>query len=155
MADADAALVIDICRRLDGIALAIELAAGASTSSGCAASPSVSTTASACSPQGRRTALPRHKTLGATIDWSYELLSEAEQTVFARLGTMAGSFSLDSAAAVAAGDGIDEDDAIEAVASLVGEVDGRGGGRADGDDLPAPRHDARLRPAEARGGRRA
>lgn len=121
MADADTALVIDICRRLDGIALAIELAAGRAGVFGLRGLAEHLDDRFRLLTEGRRTALPRHKTLGATIDWSYELLSGTEQTVFARLGTMAGSFSLASAAAVAAGDGIDEDEAVEAVAGLVGK----------------------------------
>lgn len=118
--DADTALVIDVCRRLDGIALAIELAAGRVDFFGLRGLAEHLDDRFRLLTQGRRTALPRHKTLGATVDWSYELLSEVEQKVFARLGTMAGSFSLDSAAAVA-GEGIDEAGAIEAVASLVGK----------------------------------
>jgi predicted ATPase/DNA-binding winged helix-turn-helix (wHTH) protein len=121
MDDADTALVIDICRRLDGIALAIELAAGRVGVFGLRGLAEHLDDRFRLLTQGRRTALPRHKTLGATIDWSYELLSGVEQKVFERLGTMAGSFSLDSAAAVAAGEGIDKADAIEAVASLVGK----------------------------------
>jgi len=121
MDDADTALVIDICRRLDGVALAIELAAGRVNAFGLRGLAEHLDDRFRLLTEGRRTALPRHKTLGATIDWSYELLSPVEQKVFARLGTMAGSFSLDSAATVAAGDGIDEADAIEAVASLVGK----------------------------------
>jgi predicted ATPase/DNA-binding winged helix-turn-helix (wHTH) protein len=121
MDDADTALVVDVCRRLDGIALAIELAAGRVDFFGLRGLAEHLDDRFRLLTQGRRTALPRHKTLGATVDWSYELLSAAEQRVFARLGTMAGSFSLDSAAAVAAGEGIDEADAIEAVASLVGK----------------------------------
>jgi predicted ATPase len=69
--------------------------------------------------QGRRTALPRHKTLSATIDWSYELLTETERTVFSRLGVLAGSFTMASAAAIAGGDEVDQGEAVEAVASLV------------------------------------
>jgi predicted ATPase/DNA-binding winged helix-turn-helix (wHTH) protein len=121
MDDADTALVIDICRRLDGVALAIELAAGRVSAFGLRGLASHLDDRFRVLTEGRRTALPRHKTLGATIDWSYGLLSEVEQRVFARLGTMAGSFALDSAAAVAGGDGIGEADAIEAVASLVGK----------------------------------
>jgi predicted ATPase/DNA-binding winged helix-turn-helix (wHTH) protein len=121
LTDVDTALVIEICRRLDGIALAIELAAGRVGAFGLRGLAEHLDDRFRLLTEGRRTALPRHKTLGATVDWSYELLSGPEQRVFVRLGTMAGRFSLDSAAAVASGDGIDEADAIEAVASLVGK----------------------------------
>jgi predicted ATPase/DNA-binding winged helix-turn-helix (wHTH) protein len=117
--DAGTALAIDICRRLDGIALAIELAAGRVAALGLRGLAEHLDDRFRLLTQGRRTALPRHKTLSATVDWSYELLTEAERTVFGRLGVMAGGFTLASAAAVAGGEGIDEADAIEAVASLV------------------------------------
>src|SRR5262249_59755664 len=63
--------------------------------------------------------LERHQTLRAAIDWSYELLTEAERAVFARLSVCVGGFDLDAVAALAAGIGIDEFDAFEILASLV------------------------------------
>lgn len=93
MDDADTALVIDICRRLNGVALAIELAAGRVNAFGLRGLAGHVDDRFRLLTEGRRTALPRHKTLGATIDWSYGLLSPVEQKVFARLGTMADKFT--------------------------------------------------------------
>ena len=62
--------------------------------------------------------LPRQKTLGALIDWSYDLLTPQEQMLFNRVGIFAGGFSLDAATAVCTGDGIDELDALDLLSSL-------------------------------------
>ncbi len=121
MEDADVALVVEICRRLDGIALAIELAAGRVSVFGLVGLAARLDDRFRLLTEGRRTALPRHKTLGATLDWSYGLLAPSEQAVFARLGILAGSFPLDTGVAIGAGDGIDAADAVEALASLVGK----------------------------------
>ncbi|MDQ6825208.1 MAG: hypothetical protein M3007_07085, partial [Candidatus Eremiobacteraeota bacterium] len=67
---------------------------------------------------GSRTALPRQKTLAALIDWSYDLLSPQERTLFNRLAVFAGSITFDSATAVCGGDGIDEIDVLDLTASL-------------------------------------
>jgi predicted ATPase len=102
LTDADAPIVAEICRRLDGIALAVELAAARVGVHG------VQGTASLLDKQfrllwhGRRTALPRHQTLSATLDWSYNLLSETEQVVLRRLAVFVGSFSLQAALDVVA-----------------------------------------------------
>ncbi len=119
LADADVALVIDICRRLDGIALAIELAAGRIEVFGLRGLAERLDDRFRLLSQGRRTALPRHKTLGATIDWSYELLSEDERIVFRRLGILAGAFTLESAVAIATDGVLDEAAAVDAAANLV------------------------------------
>src|SRR6185436_3618146 len=68
---------------------------------------------------GRRTAVERHQTLRATVDWSYSMLDERDRTVFDRLGVFAGSFSGDAAAAVASGDGIERFDVLDALSDLV------------------------------------
>ena len=79
---------------------------------------------------GRRTALPRHQTLRATLDWSYELLTEPERVVLRRLAIFAGTFSLEAAGAVAASSEIAPSDVVDGVSSLVAkslvaaEVDG-------------------------------
>ena len=67
---------------------------------------------------GSRTALPRQKTLTATIDWSYDLLTPQEQLLFARLGVFAGGFGLDAATKVCGGDGVDEIDIFDLLTSL-------------------------------------
>ncbi|MGC1380612.1 MAG: TIR domain-containing protein [Candidatus Baltobacteraceae bacterium] len=115
--DEDASAVANICRRLDGIALAIELAA--------ARVRLLSVDAIAMSLDerfqvltgGARTALPRQKTLRATIDWSYESLSKLERVLFRRLSVFAGSFSLELATAVCADD--EDAAALDSLASLV------------------------------------
>jgi predicted ATPase len=102
LTDADAPLVSEICGRLDGIALAIELAAS------CVSVHGVRGTAALLDRQfrlhwrGRRTALPRHQTLGATLDWSYNLLSPTEQLVLRRVAVFVAGFSLDAALDVVA-----------------------------------------------------
>ena len=68
---------------------------------------------------GRRTALPRHQTLAATLDWSYDALPESEQAALRRLSVFAGGFTLDGAQAVATDDLVAPDDIVEIVASLV------------------------------------
>jgi predicted ATPase/class 3 adenylate cyclase len=118
LTDDSAAVVADICRRLDGIPLAIELAAAR------VKVLSVRNVASRLDERfkiltgGNRTALPRQKTLGALIDWSYGLLDAREQTLFNRLGIFAGGFSLEAAGAVCRDDDTDESDVLELLSSL-------------------------------------
>src|SRR5439155_8866524 len=68
---------------------------------------------------GRRTALPRHQALRATLDWSYELLAEPERVILRRLSVFAGPFSLEAAAAVAASPELAAPDVIEGLLGLV------------------------------------
>src|SRR5580700_9279871 len=96
-----AAAIAAICRRLDGIALAIELAAARAAALGVEGVATHLDDRFHLLIGGRRTALPRHQTLRSTLDWSYELLSEAERVVFCRLSIFAGSFALAEATAVA------------------------------------------------------
>src|SRR4029077_1416737 len=70
---------------------------------------------------GHRTALPRHQTLQATLDWSFELLSETERAVLRRLSVFAGSFTLEAATAVAAEPTTSTSDVVDSVANLVGK----------------------------------
>jgi non-specific serine/threonine protein kinase len=115
----NAKIVAKVCRRLDGIALAIELAAARIKML------SVNALADGLNARfdivtgGSRTALPRQKTLRAMIDWSYDLLSEHERGFFRRLAIFAGSFTLEAATAVCAGDGASEADVLNLIASLV------------------------------------
>ena len=101
--DADAPVVAEICRRLDGIALAIELAAG------CTGAFAIRELAERLDDRfsllrrGRRTALARHQTLGATLDWSYQLLPADERDLLQRLAVFVGDFSLTAALAVVGG----------------------------------------------------
>jgi predicted ATPase/DNA-binding winged helix-turn-helix (wHTH) protein len=106
--DADAPIVGELCRKLDGIALAIELAAGRANAY------SVQETVAQLNDrfrllwEGRRTALPRHQTMHATIEWSYDLLSADERMALCRLSVFAGTFTLEAARAVATGADLDE-----------------------------------------------
>ena len=100
LTDADAPMVADLCRRLDGIPLAIELAAGRVDAFGLRGLSERLDDRFRLLTGGRRTALPRHQTLGATLDWSYEILPEKERTVLRQLGVFPGDFSLEAAAAV-------------------------------------------------------
>ncbi|MGB6518855.1 MAG: adenylate/guanylate cyclase domain-containing protein, partial [Candidatus Cybelea sp.] len=119
LTDANAPVVSEICRRLDGIPLAIELAAAR---------------VKVLSPKqlrdhlderfqvltgGDRSALPRHQTMRALIDWSYELLEERERVLFWRLGIFINGFTLEGAGAVGSGDDLDELDVFDVLASLV------------------------------------
>jgi len=94
------ALAAAICRRLDGIPLAIEFAAARATTLGLEAVLSRLDERFKLLTIGRRTALPRHQTLRATLDWSYELLPEPEQTLLRFLGIFMAGFSLAAASAV-------------------------------------------------------
>lgn len=103
VSDADAHLVVDICRRLDGIPLALELAAARVEAFGLQGLATQISGHLEMLAGGRRTALPRHQTIIATLDWSYALLAPAERTVLARLSVFRGPFSIDDAAFVASG----------------------------------------------------
>lgn len=119
LVDENAPVVADICRRLDGIPLAIELAASRIR---------------ILSPRqlrerlderfrvltgGSRDVLPRQQTLRALIDWSHDLLDERERVLFRRLGIFVNGFSLEGAAAVGASEGFDEIDVFDVLSSLV------------------------------------
>lgn len=93
--DDEAPVVADICRQLDGIALAIELAAGRVEAFGTRGIAELLNDRFRLLTGGRRTAFPRHQTLAATLDWSYEALSELEQVLLRRLAVFAGEFTLD------------------------------------------------------------
>ena len=117
--DADAPVVAEICRRLDGIALAIELAAGRIDVLGLQGLAARLDDRFRLLTRGRRTALPRHQTLSATLDWSYELLSDSERVVLRRLAVFAGSFTLPAASTVASSGELAASDVADSVANLV------------------------------------
>jgi predicted ATPase/TolB-like protein/cytochrome c-type biogenesis protein CcmH/NrfG len=108
-----------ICRRLGGIPLAIELAAARGAVLGLADLASRLDDRFHLLTSGHRTAPPRHQTLRATLDWSYELLPEPERMVLRRLAVFTGSLGLKAAAAVAASAEIVPSDVIDCVANLV------------------------------------
>jgi predicted ATPase/DNA-binding winged helix-turn-helix (wHTH) protein len=109
LTDADAAAVVEICTRLDGIALAIELAAGRVDTLGIRGLAASLKDSFLAITRGRRTALARHQTMRATLDWSFTVLPEAEQSLFRRLAIFNGGFSLRAARAVSG-----EDDTLHA-----------------------------------------
>lgn len=118
LSDANVAAVASICSRLDGIALAIEFAAARVGAYGIEGIASLLDTRFGLDWRGKRTALPRHQTLHATLDWSHDLLSASEQAVLRRLSSFVGSFSLEAAQAVAS-EGLDEDQVVMHVGDLV------------------------------------
>jgi len=119
LSDIDAPIVARSCRRLDGIALAIELAASRVGSLGIRGVAELLDNRFGLLWQGRRTALPRHETLNAMLDWSYSLLSEREKVVLCRLSVFVGGFTLQAAGSVASETDAEEAEVIDAVASLV------------------------------------
>jgi predicted ATPase/DNA-binding winged helix-turn-helix (wHTH) protein len=116
--DADVPIVADICRRLDGLPLAIELAAARVDLFGIRGLAARLDDRLGLLTRGRRTAVPRHQTLRATLDWSYEILSHLEQTVLRRLAVFAGTFDMRSATAVAVGEEITSADVIDILTNL-------------------------------------
>ena len=115
-----AAATVAICRRLDGIPLAIELAATRIVGFGVDGVAARLDDRFRLLTGGRRT-LPRHQTMRATLDWSYELLSESERVVLRRVGVFVGAFTLDAASAVAADADLPASEVPDAVADLVGK----------------------------------
>jgi predicted ATPase/class 3 adenylate cyclase/DNA-binding CsgD family transcriptional regulator len=119
--DANAAAVAAICVRLDGIPLALELAAARLGSLSASEISARLDQRFRLLTTGNRTALPRHQTLRALIDWSYDLLSFEERSVFDRLSVFAGGWTLDAAEAVASGGDIADWQVLDLVAALVGK----------------------------------
>ena len=132
MGDAGLRATAEVCRRLDGIPLAIELAAARVAAMNPAEIAELLDQRFRLLSAGRRAAVDRHQTLLATVEWSYALLSPVEQLVFDRLCVFAGSFDAQAARAVVAGDGVDGFDVVTTLAGLVGksmlEVDQTGSG---------------------------
>ena len=102
LSDADAQVVTQICWKLDGLPLAIEFASARAETLGVRAIAARIDNSLQLLTGGLRTALPRHQTMSATLDWSYGLLSEIERSVFRRLAIFEGDFSLQSAGEVVA-----------------------------------------------------
>lgn len=119
LSEEDAPLVADICRRLDGIALAIELAAGRVNAYGIAGTASLLDSRFSLLWRGRRTAVPRHHTLSAALAWSYDLLPPTESATLRGLSAFVGPFTLEAALAVASCQGIGEAEAAEAISNLL------------------------------------
>jgi predicted ATPase len=119
LTDENEAIVASICQRLDGIPFAIELAAARLRVLSLQQLNDRLHERFQLLTGGDRLSLPRHQTMRALIDWSYDLLDAEEQLLFARLGVFAASFSLDAATAVGSCDGIDEWRIIDLLTSLV------------------------------------
>lgn len=115
----NAGTVLQICRRLDGIPLATELAAARVNVLSVEQIAARLDDVYRLLTVGRRTALPRHKTLRATMDWSYSLLSEQERILFRRLSIFAGGFTLEAVEAICTGEGIAKDEILDALSRLV------------------------------------
>jgi predicted ATPase/class 3 adenylate cyclase len=119
MTEDNAPAIVQICYHLDGIPLAIELAAAR------VRGLSVEQIASRLDDRfhlltsGARTVLPRHQTLHALIDWSHDLLSESERALLRRLSVFAGGWTLEAAESVCAGDSIESDQVLDVLLHLV------------------------------------
>lgn len=119
LTDDNAPAVAEICRRLDGIPLAIELAAARVRMMSPHEIVAGLEDRFRLLTDSTRTAVPRHRTLRASADWSYGLLSEAERVVLRRLAVFAGGFTLESSEEVCSGDGIAREAVLGIVSRLV------------------------------------
>jgi len=119
LTDDELPLAIEICRRLDGIPLAIELAAAQVNSLGLSGLLTQLQGSFRLLTQGCQTTLGRHQTLRATLDWSFELLNACEQACLRRLGVFRGGFTLESAAAVIVGEHIEPQAVFGSITQLV------------------------------------
>jgi predicted ATPase/DNA-binding winged helix-turn-helix (wHTH) protein len=117
--DDEAPIVAEICRKLDGIALAIELAAGRAANFGVRNTVAKLRSRLELLKFGRRTANPRHQTLKATLDWSHDHLSEIERVLLRRVAIFVGHFTLEAALAVAEEVGRDGSEISGALGNLV------------------------------------
>jgi predicted ATPase/DNA-binding winged helix-turn-helix (wHTH) protein len=119
LSDADAPFLAEICAKLDGIPLAIEFAAGRVDAFGIRDLTERLDDRLRLLTMGRRTALARHQTMRAALDWSYEVLPEAERLVLQRLGIFAGRFPLEAASRVVRSDDVSRSDVADFIADLV------------------------------------
>jgi predicted ATPase/DNA-binding winged helix-turn-helix (wHTH) protein len=117
--DGSAEIITGICRRLDGIPLAIELAAARAVALGVRGVADGLDDRFRLLAGGLRTALPRHQTLRATLDWSYGLLSETERAVLRRLAIFPGGFELEAARAITTATNGEGPDVFDSLADLI------------------------------------
>src|SRR5882724_2712675 len=115
----EASFVAEMCRKLDGIPLAIELAAGQVAVLGIKNTVARLMSRLELLNLSHRTAVPRHRTLKATLDWSYDLLSDAERIVLRRIAPFVGHFTLESARYVAGEQSSVDAEIFDAIAGLV------------------------------------
>ena len=116
--DTDVAAVVDICRRLDGLPLAIELAAARINLLGVRGLAARLSDGLGLLTRGYRTAVPRHHSLRATLAWGYEILSPMEQIALRRLALFTTPFDLASATEMVIDDVIDDADVLDILANL-------------------------------------
>ena len=139
LTDANASLVVAICRRLDGLPLAIEFAAPRVEALGVEGlAARLDDGLRRLSGVQRRAALPRHRTMRAVIDWSHGLLSEGEQRFFRALGIFAGGFTGEAAAAVAMDAATTGVNTLDSLAGLVCAVAERSEERRVGKECRMP-----------------
>lgn len=119
LTDANAPAVARICRRLDGLPLAIELAAARVRALPPEQLAGRLDASLGILSSGARTIVPRHRTLRETIRWSYDLLDDTERVLLRRLSVFAGDFTLEAAERVAAGPSLDADDVLDVLGALV------------------------------------
>ncbi|MNO59171.1 putative HTH-type transcriptional regulator [compost metagenome] len=119
LTDAELPLAIDICRRLDGIPLALELAAAQVANLGLSGLLAQLQESFRLLTHSSQTNLGRHQTLRTTLDWSFNLLNACEQTCLRRLGIFRGGFTLESAAAVIVGEHIEPREVFGSITQLV------------------------------------
>jgi predicted ATPase/DNA-binding winged helix-turn-helix (wHTH) protein len=117
--DEEAPFVAEMCRKLDGIPLAIELAAGQVAALGIKNTVARLVSRLELLRLSHRTAVPRHRTLKATLDWSYNLLSDGERIVLRRIAPFVGHFTLEGARYVAGELGAGTGEIFDAIAGLV------------------------------------
>lgn len=117
--DADVGAVCSLCRRLDGLPLAIELAAGRLAAFGIGGLATALDNRFQLLLQGRRTAMPRHRTLAAAIDWSYDALADGEQRALRCFSLFQGPFDAEGAAHLALGPAAGADAISEILSGLV------------------------------------
>ena len=118
LSDRNVSIVADLCRKLDGLPLAIELTVGHIDTFGVCGLSARLTDGLQLLTSRHRTTQPRHQTLRAMLDWSYDRLPEPERVVLRRLSTFGGEFSLEAANTVAAGGEIAAPDVVDHVSSL-------------------------------------
>src|SRR6267143_1898370 len=118
LTDEEAPYVAEMCRKQDGMPLAIELAAGQVAALGIKNTVARLVSRLELLRLSHRTAVPRHRTLRATLDWSYDLLSDIERIVFRRIALFVGHFTLEAAQGVAGDPGSGTSDIVDAIAGL-------------------------------------
>jgi predicted ATPase/DNA-binding winged helix-turn-helix (wHTH) protein len=117
--DHNASIVNEICRRLDGLPLALEMAASRVDAFSLNELAAQLDNRFSILSRGRRTASQRHQTLRATLDWSYDQLPHVEQTILSRMAVFPGTFSLDSASTLAVNGHVNLNDVVPGIANLV------------------------------------